>query len=95
MSMYDVFSYWRCPKCNHENEYNLTWQHFYKFKELPNERYSKEECENCGKEYYVNEREPNPYVFRMNRGKCKNDYIKNMVIDTDEKLTVVYECFTT
>ena len=93
--MCDIYSHWRCPRCNNENEYNLTWQHFYKFKELPDDEYSKEECKNCGKEYYVNSREPNPYCFRMDKGKCKNDYIKNMVFDINEKLTIIGECFTT
>jgi hypothetical protein len=65
------------------------------FKEIPNEEYSKEKCSNCGKEYYVNSNEPNPYCFKMDKGKCKNDYIKNMVLSTDEKLTVVNECWTT
>ena len=41
MSQCDIMSYWKCPSCRHENEYNLTWQHFYIFKELPNEEYSK------------------------------------------------------
>lgn len=95
MSWCDVYSYWRCPNCSHENKYNLTWQHFMEFKEIPNEEYSKEKCSNCGKEYYVNNTEPNPYCFKMDKGKCKNDYIKNMVLSTDEKLTVVNECWTT
>lgn len=95
MSWCDIYSYWRCPNCNNENRYNLTWQHFYKFKELPNEEYSKEKCNHCGKEYYVNSNEPNPYCFKMNKGKCKNDYIKNMVVDINEKLTLVNEYWTT
>lgn len=95
MSFCDVYSYWRCPNCETENEYNLTWQHFYMFKEIPDEPYSKEKCACCGKEYYVNAKEPNPYCFRMDRGKCKNDYIKNMVIDTNESLTICNEIFTT
>lgn len=95
MSMCDIYSYWRCPKCKSENEYNLTWQHFYKFKEIPDEEYSKESCKNCGKKYYVNSREPNPLVFKMNRGRCKNDYVMNMVLDVNAKLTVVEEYFTT
>lgn len=93
MSLCDVFSYWRCPSCEHENEYNLTWQHYYKFKEIDG-YYSKETCRNCGKEYWVDSSEPNPFVFRMNRGRCKNDYIKDMVLDTNEKLTIVAEYFT-
>jgi len=95
MSWVDVFSYWRCPNCEHENKYNLTWQHFYKFAEFPNDEHSREACENCGKEYYVDSKEPNPLVFRMNRGRCKNDYVKDMVLDVNEKLTVVEEYFTT
>ena len=95
MSWVDIFSYWRCPNCDHENEYNLTWQHFYKFKELPDDEYSKETCKNCGKEYYVDSTEPSPFVFRMNRGLCKNDYVKDMVLDVNKNLTIVGECFTT
>ena len=95
MSWCDIYSYWRCPNCSNENRYNLTWQHFYKFKELPDEKYSKEKCDHCGKEYYVNSNEPNPYCFKMNKGKCKNDYIKNMVVDINEKLTLVNEYWTT
>lgn len=95
MSMFDIYSYWRCPSCNHENIYNLTWQHFYRFKELPDDEYSKETCNNCGKEYYVDATEPNPCVFRMSRGRCKNDYVKDMVLDVDAKLTIVGECYTT
>ena len=95
MSMCDIYSCWRCPNCQQENEYNLTWQHFYKFKEFPDDEYSKEKCYHCGKEYYVNSREPNPYCFRMNRGKCKNDYVKDMVLDINDKLTVIEEYFTT
>lgn len=95
MSMCDIFSWWRCPNCQQENRYNLTWQHFYKFKEFPDDTYSKEVCDNCKKEYYVNSREPNPYCFRMTRGECKNDYIKDMVLGVNEKLTIVDEYFTT
>lgn len=53
MSWCDIWSYWRCPNCEQENEYNLTWQHFIKFEEIPYEEYSKEKCKYCGKEYYV------------------------------------------
>lgn len=94
MSWCDVYSYWRCPSCESENKYNLTWQHFYVFKEIPDERYSKEKCAYCGKECYVNDKEPNPFCFRMDRGKCKNDYVKDMVIDTNENLTIGSEHFT-
>lgn len=94
MSWCDIWSYWRCPNCNNENRYNLTWQHFMEFKEIPHEKYSKERCDHCGKEYYVNNKEPNPYCFKMDRGKCKNDYIKDMVISFDEKLTIINECWT-
>lgn len=93
--MCDIFSYWRCPSCDCENEYNLTWQHFYKFKELPDDEYSKEVCRNCSKEYYVDSTEPSPFVFRINKGKCKNDYIKDMVLDTAAGLTIIDEYFTT
>ena len=95
MSFIDVFSYWRCPSCKHENKYNLTWQHFMEFKEIPNETYSKEICNCCGKEFFVNAGEPNPICFTTNKGKCKNDYIKNMVIDASNKLTIVHEHWTT
>ena len=95
MSWVDVFSYWRCPNCSTENEYNLTWQHYFEFKEVPGEEYSKEKCSCCGKEYYVNNKEPNPYCFRMNKGRCKNDYIKDMVLDTSEPLTIINEFLTT
>lgn len=95
MSICDIISYWRCPYCGQENSYNLTWQHFFKFKEIPNEAYSKEKCEHCGKEYYVSETEPNPYCFKMDRGRCKNDYVKDLVIDTNEKLTIIEEYITT
>ena len=94
MSWYDIWSYWRCPNCEQENRYNLTWQCFYEFKEIPNEKYSKEKCNHCGKEYYVNSNEPNPYCFKMDKGKCKNDYIKDFVIDTDEKLTIINKYVT-
>jgi hypothetical protein len=94
MSWDDIFSYWRCPNCRQENVYNLTWQYFYEFKEVPNESYSKEKCNHCGKEYYVSDTEPNPYCFRMNRGKCKNDYIRDLVLDVNEKLTIVNEYAT-
>lgn len=94
MSWVDVWSSWRCPNCQQENTYSLSWQHFYEFKEFPDDFYSKEVCRNCKKEYYVNAREPNPYCFRMNRGKCKNDYIKDMVLDINEKLTIVSEWLT-
>ena len=93
MSWCDIWSYWRCPNCNHENRYNLTWQHFYKFKEIPQEEYSREKCDYCSKEYYVGQSEPNPYCFKI-KSKCKNDYIKNLVINTDEKLTIVNEYWT-
>ena len=95
MSWVDEFSYWRCPNCDSENKYNLTWQHFYKFKELPDDDYSKEICECCGKEYYVDRTEPNPFVFRMNRGLCKNDYVKDMVLDIDCGLTIISDHYTT
>ena len=95
MSWSDIFSYWRCPSCEHENEYNLTWQHFYRFKELPDDVYSKESCELCGTEYYVDSTEPNPSVFRMNRGRCKNDYVKDMVLSLDSNLTIIDEYWTT
>lgn len=94
MSFMDVFSYWRCPNCQQENEYSLSYQHFYVFDEYPNENHSKEKCRYCGKEYYVSEKEPNSYCFRMNRGKCKNDYVKDLVLSVDEKLTIVGESFT-
>lgn len=71
------------------------WQHFFEFKEYPKEEYSRERCEYCGKEYYVSSSEPNPYCFRMDRGACKNDYIKNLVLDVDDKLTIVNEYMTT
>ena len=95
MSWCSSSSFWRCSNCKHENEYELTWQHFYNFKEIHDEDYSKEKCEHCGKEYYVSKSEPNPYCFRMDRGKCKNDYVKDLVIDTNVKLTIVNEYFTT
>ena len=93
MSMCDVFSCWRCPNCDQENVYNLTWQHFYEFKELHGE-FSKEKCKYCGEEYYVSSSEPNPCCFRMDRGRCKNDYIKDLVLSLDENLTVDKEYFT-
>ena len=94
MSQCDIFSYWRCPNCRQENEYNLTWQHFFEFSEICG-TFSKEKCEYCDKEYYVNSSEPNLYHFRTNRGRCKNDYIKKMVLSIDEKLTIEKEYFTT
>ena len=94
MSAVDIFSWWRCPNCDHANKYNLTWQHFYEFKEIPDEPYSKEKCVKCGKEYYVSSTEPNPYCFRMDRGPCKNDYVKDLVLDTNLKLTIVDEYLT-
>lgn len=94
MSFCDMYSYWRCPSCQNENVYSLTWQHFYEFHELPEEIYSKEKCAHCGKEYYVNSSEPNPYCFKAYRGKCKNDYIKNMVIPLSG-VTIINEFWTT
>lgn len=94
MSQCDIFSYWRCPNCDQENEYNLTWQHFFEFNEIHGE-FSKEKCKHCDKEYYVSSSEPNPYCFRMNRGRCKNDYIKDLVLSIDENLTIEKEYFTT
>ena len=82
------YSHWRCPDCQQENVYSLYWQPRYKFEEFPDDTYTKEVCEKCGKQYYVNTREPNPYCFKMNRGKCKNDYIKDMVLSVEEKLTI-------
>lgn len=95
MSQCDINSYWRCPNCSTENKYNLTWQHYYVFNEMPNNEYSKEKCSCCGKEYYVDKSEPNPYCFRMNRGRCKNDYIKDMVIEINTNLTICNEYYTT
>jgi hypothetical protein len=89
MSWVEAFSYWRCPNCNHENTYSLAWKELYRFKEYPHDTWTKETCDNCGKEYYVDITEPNPYCFRMNRGKCKNDYVRDMVVDINEKLTLV------
>ena len=94
MSWCDIYSYWRCPNCSNENRYNLTWQHFMEFEEIPHKEYSKEKCEHCGKEYYVGKGEPNPNSFKMDKGKCKNDYIKNMVLDVNENLTLVNEYWT-
>lgn len=93
MSWCDIWSYWRCPNCGHTNRYNLTWQHFITFKEF-DEEYSLEECDCCSKSYYVGRSEPDPFCFKMDKGPCKNDYIKNLVIDTSEKLTKVSECWT-
>ena len=42
MSWCDIYSYWRCPNCSNENRYNLTWQHFMEFEEIPHKEYSKE-----------------------------------------------------
>lgn len=95
MSWIEIWSYWRCPNCRQENTYSLSWQDIYKFKEFPDDTYSKEVCHSCKKEYYVNSREPNPYCFRMDKGKCKNDYIRDMVLDVNEKLTIDNEYFTT
>lgn len=95
MSLVESYSYWRCPGCEIENKQRLTWKHVLKFKEIPDEEYSIEKCSNCGKEYYVNLSDPNPYCFKMNRGPCKNDYVKNLVIDANEKLTIVGEYYTT
>ena len=94
MSQCDIYSYWRCPNCDQENEYNLTWQHFFEFNEIYGQ-FSKEKCKYCNKEYYVSSSEPNPYCFRMNRGKCKNDYVKDLVLSIDEDLTIEQEYFTT
>ena len=98
MSWMSVLSYWRCQNCQTENQYDLTWQHFYEFKEIPNEMYSIEKCKCCGKEYYVSETEPNPLCFKMNRGPCKNDYVKDLVMDIEEannKFTIIGQCWTT
>lgn len=95
MSMTDIYSWWRCPNCQEPNRYNLTWQHFYKFAELPNDRYSKEKCQYCGKEYYVDATEPGYWCFRLTKGPCKNDYVRDMVLDLDTKLTIIDEYDTT
>lgn len=95
MSWCDIYSYFRCPNCKQENKYNLTWQHFYEFKEIPYEVYSKEKCKYCGNEYYVSSNEPNPFCFKIDKGRCKNDYIKNLVIGTNKNLTIVNEHLTT
>ena len=93
MSWVDRSSYWKCPSCDCENEQRLTWQHWHKFKEIPDEVYSKEQCKHCGKEYYVSESEPKPWAFKLDKGKCKN--IKDLVIDVNEKLTLIGEYLTT
>lgn len=88
MSCVSVESHWRCPNCNTDNTYyNNGWMGL-EFKEYPGEEYQEKKCKWCGKEYYVSNSEPNPFVFRMNKGACKNDYIKNLVISKDEKLTM-------
>lgn len=95
MSMCDVFSCWRCPNCNKENIYNLTWQHYFVFEEYPDDKYSRETCESCEKEYYINSMEPNPiYLYGNEIIKCKNDFVENPVIDIGEKLTIVSEYYT-
>ena len=89
MSWASTESHWRCPICDTDNKYyNNGWTPYIEFKEYPKERYTREKCKWCGKEYFVSESEPNPYYFKMNRGACKNDYIKDLVLSTNRKLTM-------
>lgn len=92
MSLVDIFSHWRCPNCKHDNKYNLTWQHYYRFKEIEDVDYSEEICENCGTEFWVAKCEPQmncfPSMQKKGASLCKNDYIRDLVLSKDLKLTV-------
>lgn len=81
MSWIDTYSHYRCPNCGMEVLYNTSHPVLYKAKETPGEEYTLEKCPFCGEEYYVNISEPNNLVFGNTLGKCKNDYIKNLVMD--------------
>jgi len=99
MSMFDRFSYWRCPNCKHENTYNLTWQHFYLFNEVEDTEYSEETCSSCGKQYWVAKSEPQmscfPSMTKAGASLCKNDYIEKLVLSKDLPLTVKSSYYTT
>ena len=92
MSMFDIISYWRCPKCQHENRYNLTWQKYYQFKEVEDVDYSDEICVNCGTSFWVGKSEPQincfPSMLKRGASRCKNDWIKNLVLSKDLPLTI-------
>lgn len=71
----------------------------YKFKEILSDvEYSKEMCKNCGSEYYVADQEPNmlcfPSMREKNASPCKNDYVKDMVLDTKLPLTIIRTAVT-
>ena len=57
--------------------------------------YSRETCSSCNKEYYVDASEPNLFCFRRHNSRCKNDYIKDLVVSTDVKVKIINEIFTT
>lgn len=90
MSFLEANSWWRCPDCNTENVQQLTFFTSYKIKEYPLDTWTLEECENCKHNFYVDITEPSPYCFKLDRGRCKNDYIKDMVLKADySKLTIL------
>ena len=80
MGWFDTYSNYRCHDCGMEIRYNTSHPVLYKAKETPGEEYTLETCPCCGEEYYVNISEPNHMVFGITLGKCKNDYIKNLVM---------------
>ena len=92
MSFMDITSHWRCPNCKHDNIYHLSWQLYYIFNEIENEVYSDETCENCGKKFWVAKSEPQmscfPSMQKEGASLCKNDYIRDLVLSKDLKLTV-------
>ena len=92
MSFMDVVSYWRCPNCNSANELHHGWRSWIRYRELPMEMYTAEKCDQCGRQYYVAESNPDPIVFKMDRGRCKNDYIRDLVLPEDHGLTLDFEC---
>lgn len=65
-----------------------------RYKEIPLELYSAAKCCHCGKQYYVAESNPDPLVFKMDRGMCKNDYIRDLVLPEDNGLTLDFGTMT-
>lgn len=92
MSLMPIESHWRCPNCKTDNQYYRNWLITYSFNEVEDVEYSKEKCCCCGKEFYVADSEPNIMVFKSmskpNASLCKNDYIKDMVLDINLPLTI-------
>ncbi|MBQ2396176.1 MAG: hypothetical protein II304_03910 [Bacteroidales bacterium] len=91
MSWCSIESHWRCPNCQYDNSYFKNWNEYFKFKEVEDVFYSKETCKQCNSEFYVAECEPQllcfPSLRKPGASLCKNDYIKNLVLNIDLPLT--------